>query len=303
MTETTPGPGARLKGERERRGLSLQKAADEMRLDAWVIEALEADQYDRVGPAVYAKGHLKKYVTILGLSWEEILSGYEALRTAPESPPQMAPSMRMRAPVADVSHWPRTRIAVLAGLLLVLGVALLWKPWQQRPVSVAATATATASAATADAPASGAATPSAAPADPDQPVYAAGDPAAAGASEPQAPAAGVAAVNPAGAGSPQPGYGPTRLRLSFSAESWVDIHDVDGKRVYSGYGRANSVKTLAGDGPLKVYLGYASGVQLEINERAVAIASAFVHGDVARFQAGADGVLRNFTTDTLHPPG
>jgi hypothetical protein len=93
-----------------------------------------------------------------------------------------------------------------------------------------------------------------------------------------------------------PGHGPTRLRLSFSAESWVDVHDADGKRVYSGYGRANSVKSLAGDGPLKVYLGYASGVQLEINERAVAIASPFVHGDVARFQAGADGVLRSFTT-------
>jgi hypothetical protein len=115
-----------------------------------------------------------------------------------------------------------------------------------------------------------------------------------------APAA--AAASPVADGTAGPGHGPTRLRLSFSAESWVDIHDVDGKRVYSGYGRANSVKSLAGDGPLKVYLGFASGVQLEINERAVAIATPFVHGDVARFQAGADGVLRNFTTDS-HPAG
>jgi hypothetical protein len=41
-----------------------------------------------------------------------------------------------------------------------------------------------------------------------------------------------------------------------------------------------------------VYLGFASGVQLEINNRAVAIGPQFVAGDVARFEAGADGVLR-----------
>jgi hypothetical protein len=33
-------------------------------------------------------------------------------------------------------------------------------------------------------------------------------------------------------------------------------------------------------------------VQLEINDRAVAIGPQFVNGDVARFEAGADGVLR-----------
>ncbi len=41
-----------------------------------------------------------------------------------------------------------------------------------------------------------------------------------------------------------------------------------------------------------MYLGFASGVQLEINDRAVAIGPQFVAGDVARFEAGADGVLR-----------
>jgi hypothetical protein len=39
-------------------------------------------------------------------------------------------------------------------------------------------------------------------------------------------------------------------------------------------------------------LGYAGGVQLEINDRAVAIGPQFVSGNVARFEAGADAVLR-----------
>ncbi len=70
------------------------------------------------------------------------------------------------------------------------------------------------------------------------------------------------------------------------------MHDADGRRVFAGNGRANSVKTIAGMAPLKVYLGFASGVQLEVNDHAVAIGPQFVTGDVARFEAGADGVLR-----------
>jgi cytoskeleton protein RodZ len=85
--------------------------------------------------------------------------------------------------------------------------------------------------------------------------------------------------------------------MSFSADSWVDVRDATGKQVWSGNGRANSVKTIVGDAPLRIYLGYANGVQLEINERAVAIAPAFVSGDAARFQAGADGVLRSYSNN------
>jgi cytoskeleton protein RodZ len=77
MTETAL-PGSKLKAERERRGLSAQKAADEMHLDRWVIDALEADDYQRVGPTVYAKGHLKKYAALLGLPTTEILAAFES---------------------------------------------------------------------------------------------------------------------------------------------------------------------------------------------------------------------------------
>jgi hypothetical protein len=53
---------------------------------------------------------------------------------------------------------------------------------------------------------------------------------------------------------------------------------------------------------LRVYLGFASGVQLEINQHAIAIARPFLHGDVARFQAGADGVLRPYS-NSVRPRG
>jgi cytoskeleton protein RodZ len=101
-----------------------------------------------------------------------------------------------------------------------------------------------------------------------------------------------AADTPAGAGH-------ARLRLSFSANSHVDVRDATGRLVYSGNGLANSVKSFAGAAPLRVFLDSGSGVQLEINGHAVAIGPQFFAGDVARFEAGADGVLRRDTHNDL----
>jgi cytoskeleton protein RodZ len=93
-----------------------------------------------------------------------------------------------------------------------------------------------------------------------------------------------------------------RLQLSFTSDSWVDVRDALGNQAFVGNGAANTVKTIAGAAPLHVYLRSASGVQLEINGRAVAIGAQFFSGDAARFQAGADGVLRREQTPA-RPPG
>jgi hypothetical protein len=72
----------------------------------------------------------------------------------------------------------------------------------------------------------------------------------------------------------------------------VDVRDAQGNKAYVGNGSANTVKSISGQAPMHVYLRSGSGVQLEINGRAVAIGPQFFAGDVARFEAGADGVLR-----------
>jgi cytoskeleton protein RodZ len=285
--------GPRLKGERERRALSAQKVADELRLDGWIIDALEAEDYERVGPSVFAKGHLKRYAAFLGLPADEIMAGYESRVHAPVPPLASQSNARLRtdAPAANNLPWPQVAGSV-AAILLVLGL-LWWRPWHQRgaaPVQsrpVAANPTAAGadgatnsagadfgSAADSSSPTAPVPRPSTPPALP--PAAAAANQAAPAAAEPNAAA----------------GMGRARLRLSFSADSWVDVHDAAGRRAFAGHGRANSVRTIAGSAPMRVYLGFASGVQLEINNRAVAIGPQFVFGDVARFEAGADGVLR-----------
>jgi cytoskeleton protein RodZ len=289
MTDAVVTIGPRLKAERERRGLSAQKAADELHLDGWVVDALEAEEYERVGPAVYAKGHLKRYAALLGLPAAEIMAGYESRSQAPRTPQPPPANVRLRTDTPAVSNlpWPQI-VGSLAVLLLVLGV-LWWKPWHHRGSAPAAVA-------------SGAGAPVAAA--PFTGAPAAGVPTAPGAASKDAATAAagpVAAAVPAGAqaapaeGDAVAGAGRARLRLSFSADSSVDIHDALGRRTFAGKGRANTVRTVAGPAPLRVYLGFASGVQLEINNRAVAIGRQFLAGDVARFEAGADGVLRRDT--------
>jgi cytoskeleton protein RodZ len=296
MTEPL-ATGPRLKAERERRGLSSQKAADELHLDGWVIDALEAENFDRIGPSVYAKGHLRRYAGLLGLPADEIMAGYESRAHAPK--PAAAPianvRLRTEAPQASSIPWPRVAGAA-AVLLLIVGV-LWWKPWHRHvaaPVNSADTA-----------------------ANPGAAVDAAPPPATPAASSPnlmQTSVASPAAAAPSASASPPAqtapaevdataGVGRARLRLSFSADSWVDVHDAAGRRVFAGNGRANSMKTIAGIAPMRVYLGFASGVQLEVNDRAVAIGPQFVAGDVARFEAGADAVLRRDTHSAAAPGG
>jgi len=285
MNEAAALPGLKLKAERERRGLSAQKAADEMHLDRWVIEALEGDDYARIGPTVYAKGHLKKYAALLGLPSAEVLAGFDARPQLRLEPQSAGPSMLLRSRDDESSTGSSSLVAIAVGAAVVLAAGLLWwRPWHAHakvPIGAA--------------PASAPAAAVLPPAIPESSLVSSASASPSTVQDTPAAAAAVpaAAAIPEGApAQPPPGTGRARLRLSFSANSWVDIHDAAGRRTFAGNGLANSVKTISGAAPLRVYLGFGSGVQLEINNRAVAIGPQFFAGDVARFEAGADGVLR-----------
>jgi len=291
MSEVAQALGLKLKAERERRGVSAQKMADDMHLDGWVIEALEAGDYQRIGPAVYAKGHLRKYASLLGVS---AVDG-AAADMKPPAVNASVPIIRRLDRPAPTGRLPRRALAGAALAAVLVGGVVWLRPWHAastpkapaapavaRPGAVASAVDTSPAASAGDGTASAAA-PSASPAAPGMVQIAA----------PSAAAPRPAAES--GAADLTPGVGRARLRLSFSADSRVDVYDFSGKRIFAGNGRANSVQTIVGLAPFRVYLGFASGVQLQVNDRAVAIGPQFVTGDVDRFEAGADGVLRRDT--------
>jgi cytoskeleton protein RodZ len=267
MSEAAQALGQRLKTEREKRGVSAQKMADDMHLDAWVIDALEAGDYERIGPAVYAQGHLRKYANILGVSATQEAP---APQPKPAGPPPPTPIIRLDPPGGGGgSIWPT--VGGFAVVALVAGGIVWWRPWHGARTASAGTPAPLA----ASVPESASASPRAGGAAPDAEKL------GGSANEEETANASVAAgggdVSAAGATPPSapveltPGVGRAQLRLSFSADSRVAVYDYTGKPVFTGNGRANSVKTLSGMAPFRVYLGFASGVQLQVNDRAAAI--------------------------------
>jgi cytoskeleton protein RodZ len=82
-------------------------------------------------------------------------------------------------------------------------------------------------------------------------------------------AAGTAA--PAAAVAPR-SKNQAQVTLHYSADSWTEVYDASGARLFYDVGAANSVQTVVGKPPLRVVLGNASGVAVEFNGRNTSVA-------------------------------
>lgn len=91
-----------------------------------------------------------------------------------------------------------------------------------------------------------------------------------------------------------------QVTLRYSSDSWTEVYDSTGARLFYDVGAANSVRTVVGTPPLRVVLGNAAGVAVEYNGRNAPItklsqpdgsAQFYINraGRVARSKAGADG--------------
>src|ERR1700677_5074126 len=125
MSDVAQALGLKLKAERERRGVSAQKMADDMHLDGWVIEALEAGDYQRIGPAVYAKGHLRKYAALLGVSAVASPTAPDAKQPAVGAP---VPIVRLNQP-ASAGRVPGRVLAGAAVAAALVGGGVWLRPW------------------------------------------------------------------------------------------------------------------------------------------------------------------------------
>ena len=92
----------------------------------------------------------------------------------------------------------------------------------------------------------------------------------------------------------------SQVTLHYTADSWTEVYDSTGARLFYDVGSANSVKTLVGTPPLRVVLGNAAGVSVEYNGHSKPIAklsrpdgsvqfSITRSGEVVRAKPVADG--------------
>jgi cytoskeleton protein RodZ len=264
-------PGGMLRVARERRGYSVQHVAEDLHLDIRVIEALEANRFEALGAPVYARGHLRKYATILGLSPATVLQRYEALGGTPVEPTPipavMAVPVRVeRRRASKLSLWIAAAIVIVAGLAW-----LVFELLQARSASSGATSEVTA------------------PTVQRQPAV--NEPTTVTEPVAQAPAA---VVQEAPQAAP-PQAGEVRVRLEFTEPSWTEIYDASGKRLMFDMGTPSRVRTVAGAPPLRVSLGLVSAVNAQVNDRPIVIPRR-AGWDSAKFVIEADGSVKPDTS-------
>lgn len=61
------------------------------------------------------------------------------------------------------------------------------------------------------------------------------------------------------------------MTLRFSGDSWAEVYDSKGAKLFYDIGPANSVKTLSGLPPLRVILGNPGEVAMEVNGKGATV--------------------------------
>ncbi len=112
------GPGAELKAAREGMDVSTREVADALNLPVHVIEALEADDYERLPPTVFTRGYLRSYARLLELSPESLLARY------PEVTEELD-AITGELPVAEVPTVAPTKTLGIAAVVGIVLIALL----------------------------------------------------------------------------------------------------------------------------------------------------------------------------------
>ena len=258
------GCGEQLRRAREAAGLSLDQVAAQLRMPQQVVAALEAEQWSRLGAAVFVRGQLRSYARLLKVDLEGLL---EQARIAPVEPPKLV----------SHTHTPRLKRAAenigRRAVYVVITAVLAVPVWYVISGN------------------SNSAPPSTASLD----VVPAPAPAVAGQSSAPVQAAAAAPVADAGpyiasmAPMARPAAAaPSALTLSFKGDSWVDITAPDGTTVEKALIRAGESRSFAAGQVGRMVLGNAAEVEVQQATGNVDLAP-YKRGNVARFTVSSEG--------------
>jgi cytoskeleton protein RodZ len=281
--------GERLRAGRERAGLSVAAAAEKLHLDIKVIEALEADRFAELGASVYVRGHLRRYADFVGEPGAEMVGSYTAREARPPTPDLT------QIPQAERRADPRRLVTPAVGLACaaVLLLAIWWVLPGSHGSSEAPVEAASSAAIPDQSVSTSASDGGVVPAGPVMQAPSAGSvkPAPGGTFVAATEVAGAQPKRDASAEAPPAPVRETRLNLNLTNDSWVEVYDARGERLFYDVASAGSVHSVSGPGPLRVVLGNAAGVTVEVDGKAREIPASALDGEGARFVVNRGGSL------------
>lgn len=288
------GPGQLLRNAREQLGWTREQVASRIHLRLTLIAAIEADTYDKHTSHTFIRGYLRAYAKLVGIPEETILAAYDKLGlTPPDNIDMQSFSRRSRQQANDSRLKVVTWLVIL--VLIALSIAWWWQSTARR--SAGDEALAASEMGTAQTVSVANVTSTVDVADPVLPV--ASDAVAtevvvsdAAATAPDVVAATSAALSteassaeatlaPAETTATEPGKAP-QLKMSFTADCWLDVKDANGKTLFSGLKKANDELVLEGPEPLKFIIGAPMAVNLEYQGKSFDM-SRYNNGRTARF--------------------
>ncbi len=318
-------PGTMLREAREAANLTHAAVGEALHLTAHYIRSLENDDYNKLPGLIFVKGYLKSYGRFLKLDVDALLALYEQrVQEMPAVKNQTLAGNYTRKRNDQAIGW-----AIAATLVILLGLgAGWWFVGREEKVTTTSTqiqlhTTQASTAATGnsdiaserdsstreDQPAGNETTDAAATADsptaPTQTSAPAPQPAAASSNTPAGvpvgqPATPAAPANPAGKISVTPspsggrqinllGPGPDQLLLNFASNSWVEVDDETGKRLYAEMMHTSDVLLVKGRAPFQVLLGDARKVSVNFNDAPIDIRGSIRTDTTARLTLANPG--------------
>lgn len=312
--------GVWLARTRASHGADLREVARRLGLNPILIQAIENDDFERLGPPVFVRGYLSRYARFLELPESVALDRYrQQVGASRELPPLKVVHPRRR----------QTQVRDLRGLLyLLVVIGVGWAAVQNlgsldpsRLSAWWASGHRDGGAQTASSPMAVTtqtqypfqpkpkpdeainepAPPAPAPAAGESPPASHPEPGRATSSAiallmPSAPAPAISGVTLAttatvsatvgnnGDSSAPDARSDARLMLQFSEDCWVEVKDAQGKVLANGLMKANTTHAIAGPAPFTVTLGNAPAARIALDDRLVDAAVYLPRrGTVSRF--------------------
>jgi cytoskeleton protein RodZ len=277
--------GETLRRERLRRHLELDRISRELKISPRLLEAMEADRFDKLPGGVFTRSFVKQYARQLGLDEQEISTSLERMLNPPSVASEGADS-RPKEPtpialervfdpiqdwlaVASESRFSWLRAFRSLGLVVVVALlcAAIYTRLQPRQGAVRGANRAPTSP-TSTAPR----TIAGVPAQPQVP--------------PPPPAPATATASTAGAGTAERLDIPIRVEVEASEPCWIFV-TADGKEAFSGIILPNANRTFEANDRVLLKLGNAGGARLRLNGKPVGPFGA--NGEVVRVQFTSGG--------------
>jgi cytoskeleton protein RodZ len=257
--------GTIFRGKREKLGMSIEDAAKNLKFGSHLVQAIEDEQWEKLGPAIFAKSYINSYIKLLGLNEAikheipNLSSGTTALKTITQA----------RVEPAGIQSKSILALVTLLGLT-ALGAFLYFRSPTVEMAPIDNSIPLAMAVPNAPVKPAAAAVPATVPA---------ADSATVQTSLTEAAPATQAIV--ATEAVPQ-------LLVRTKMETWLEIRGIDGAVLFRELIPAGQERTHSLEKVGKITLGHAGSAELLING-GVRDLTPFIKDDVARFTVDSSG--------------